>query len=94
MRRAMAHWASAVLVCLCPFAVACGGSTPEADTPDPSATERREEPMDPSSDLDVGMEFEEEEQPADEQTQAREHSPPPTTTYRPMRKMEDEDKQK
>ena len=92
MRRAMAHWASAVLVCLCPFAVACGGSTPEADAPDSAAAGETPmqpaEPVDSGSDLDVGMEFDDEgEESADEQEQARQHAPPPTTTYRPMRKM-------
>jgi hypothetical protein len=41
--------------------------------------------------LEFGMDFEDEET-EDERTQARDHTPPPTTTYRPMRKISDAEK--
>ena len=77
----------------------CGGSTPPPETPETAAAD--EEAPAPANaeeaghDLDVGMEFADEGEEADDQADEdaqEDHGPPPTQTYSPASRMKEDSK--
>ncbi len=71
--------------------VACGAKQQRVEEPmAPTAAEAAAEPFSPSGDMEVGVSFDEGEEPPEEEEEG--YEPPPTPTYSPANKLSPEEK--
>jgi len=70
---------------------ACAAKQEKAAEPaSPTGAEAASEPFSPSGELEVGVDFDEGEEPAEEEPAG--YEPPPTQTYSPANKLSPEEK--